>query len=459
MAGTMQLAPKRGPLMKKIILLVVVLALGGGGFWYYQSYVAKAAPPPATNVSYTVAKGNIFQAVASTGRVVANKDVEIKCKASGQVVTLPFDDVGMTVKKDALLVQVDPVDQKRGVRQAEVGLEQAQAKLAQAQQNLTVAEQALATSRQRNQTLLKSTESAAKEARAKARRRRELFEQNLTSPEELQTAETVATQAEAEFQNAKTAEAELKTQEVSLEVKRKDVALAQSAVKTAQIDLDVANQRLADTTVNSPIDGVVAVLNVQAGGMVGSGTTNVGGGTTIMILSDLSRIFINASVDESDIGKVRDGQDVQITLDSFAGKRFSGKVARVAPRGVNLSNVVTFEVKIEVTSKNKDLLKPEMTANVQIVSASKEDVLVVPVNAVTRKQGKYYANVEANGKTQERPVEIGLNDGERFEIVGGLKEGETVSYKKEEQQSQWRGGGGGMRPGGMPGFGGGGGRR
>jgi hypothetical protein len=111
MAGTMQLSPKRTGLMRKMILLVTVLGvLCGGGFWAYHAYFAKAAPPPATNMSYTVASGNIFQAVASTGKVVANKDVEIKCKASGQVIELPFVDVGLTVKKDDLLVQVDPID-------------------------------------------------------------------------------------------------------------------------------------------------------------------------------------------------------------------------------------------------------------------------------------------------------------------------------------------------------------
>jgi multidrug efflux pump subunit AcrA (membrane-fusion protein) len=148
-------------------------------------------------------------------------------------------------------------------------------------------------------------------------------------------------------------------------------------------------------------------------------------------------------------------QPVTITVDAFPGKKFKGKVIRIATKGVNVSNVVTFEVKVEVTSDNKNLLKPEMTANVQIISASKDDVLVVPVTALTRKKGKMTATVKlADGQTEERTVQVGLTDGERYEVLSGLKEGETVVFKKDEPQSKWRAGG--PRLGMFPGGGGGG---
>jgi HlyD family secretion protein len=448
--------------MTKIVVLLVLVAAAVGGFYYYQNHAAKAATTQPVNTSYTVARGNIFQAVASTGRVVSNLDVEIKCKASGQIIDLPYTDVSLKVTKDSLIVQVDPIDQQRAVRQAEVELEQSQAKLDQAKQNLAVAEQTLITSRMRNDTLLKMTESAAKDAKAKLQRRRELFEQKLTSPEELQTAETAATQADSEFQNAKTAQAELKTQELSLEIKRKDVKLAEAVVENDQIALATTKQRLSDTTVTAPMDGVVSALNVQKGQIIASGVTNVAGGTTVMTLSDLSRVFVLASVDESDIGKVAVDQDASITADAFPGHRFKGKVVRVATKGVNVSNVVTFEVKVEVVSENKGLLKPEMTANVQIVSASKQDVLVTPMTGVTRKGGKTLATVQKpDGATEDRPVQVGLTDGEKFEIVSGLAEGDVVTLRKDETPSKWREGGQGQRQGGGATgmFGPGGGRR
>jgi HlyD family secretion protein len=461
MAAIKQLAPRRVHAMTKFFILIVLCGIGVGGYFLYQAHAAKAATSQPTTATAPVARGNIFQAVASTGRVVSNRDVEIKCKASGQIIELPYTDVSQKVTKDSLIVQVDPIDQKRAVRQAEVELDQSQAKLAQAQQSLTIAEQTLATNRDKVASTLKSAQSNAKDAQDKAQRRRQLFEQKLASPEELQTAETAATMAQTELRNAQIAEKDLKTQELSLELKRKDVKLAEAVVENDQIALDTTKQRLSDTTVTAPMEGIVAALNVQKGQIIASGVTNVAGGTTVMTLSDLSQIFVLASVDESDIGKVEVDQPVTISVDAFPSTRFRGKVVRIATKGVNVSNVVTFEVKVEVTSDNKGLLKPEMTANVQIVAASKQDVLVVPANAVTRKQGKMIAAVQKpGGQTEDRTVQVGLTDGEKYEVISGLEEGETVVYRKDELQSRWREGAGGNRPPGMgmfPGGGGGGG--
>lgn len=454
-----EIRPRRIRNMSKLITLLLVVGLGVGAFFYYRSHAATAATTQPSLADVEVVKGNIFQAVASTGRVTSNLDVEIKCKAAGQIIELPHDDVSESVKKGDLLVQIDPIDQQRAVRQAEVQLDQSQAKQAQATQGLTIAQQTLETNREKVASQLKMTQAAAKDAQDKAQRRRSLFEQKLASPEDLQTAETAATQAQAEYRNAQIAEKDLKTQELALELKKEDVKLAQAQVEDDQITLSNAKQRLADTTVVAPIDGVISQLNVQKGQIISSGITNVGGGAPAMTLSDMSRIFVLASVDESDIGKVSMDQPVTITADAFSGKKFQGKVVRIATKGVNVSNVVTFEVKVEVTSQNKSLLKPEMTANVQIISASKENVLVLPVAALTRKKGTMLATVQLpGGQTEERTVQVGLTDGEKYEVLAGLKEGETVEYKKEEPQSKWRAGG---RPPGMGMFpgGGGGGRK
>lgn len=434
--------------MKWLVLLVIVGA-GVGGYYYWKTSNTKTAATTQAVTTATVARGNLFQAVSCTGRVVSNLDVEIKCKASGQIIELPYSDVSQVVTKDSLIVQIDPIDQQRAVRQAEVELEQSQARQAQAEKNLAVAQQNLVTARERNAQQITSSQSLARDAAAKAKRRRELFEQKLTSPEELQAAETLATQAETEYQNALIAQKDLKTQEIAIEVKKKDVDLAKAVVENDQIALATAKQRLADTTVTAPMDGVVASLNVQKGQIIASGVTNVAGGTTIMTLSDLSRIFVLASVDESDIGKVGPGQEVLITADAFAGTRFKGKVVRIATKGVNVSNVVTFEVKVEVTSENKSKLKPEMTANVQIVAAEAKDVLLVPVTGLTRKGGKMTAMLKKNGANEEREVTVGLTDGEKYEVTKGLAEGDVIVLRKDEQQSRWREGGGGPRPPGM----------
>ena len=487
--------------MKRILVLLLLAGLGTGGWLYWKRTraVGKADAPELPTAQ--VESGPIELTVASTGRVVANLEVEIKCKASGEVVKLPYD-VSQSVQKGKLLVELDPIDEERKVKQAEVTLaasqakakqaeeglsnaklnlatskrradvaiKVAQAKAKQAEQNLLLAERDLATSKDRAAAALKAAEVKAQDGKSKADRAQRLLDQGLISREEFDTARTAAAQADSELDGARVRLAELKAEEQALEVKRQDVLLAEANLETARIrldeikaeeqalevkrqemllaaaqvesnriDLTLAQRRLQDTKVVAPMNGVVTTRNVQIGQIISSGISNVGGGTTLLTLSDLSRIFILASVDESDIGKVEADQQAVITADAFAGRRFTGKVDRVAPKGVVNSNVVTFEVKLEVLGRNKALLRPEMTANVEIQVAKKDSTLLVPTEAVVRQGRQRVAVVlKDDGTQEERQVKTGISDGVKLEILEGLAAGERVLVHTAEADSAWR---------------------
>jgi len=268
---------------------------------------------------------------------------------------------------------------------------------------------------------------------------KKLFEKKLASQEDKDTGETTAIQAEVNLENARIQIEQLAIKARELEIKSQDVRLAEAQMEMDKINLSLAEQRLKDTRVFSPIGGVVSERNVQSGQIISSGINNVGGGTRIMVLSDLSRLFILASVDESDIGKVELGQKVIITADAFPGKRFFGKIDRIATKGINVSNVVTFEVKIEVRERNRSLLKPEMTANVEIIVAEKEEVLMVPSEVVLYKKGGHFVRVKKDdGSIEERPVQTGISNGVVIEIIKGLSQGDTITYRKGEARSRWR---------------------
>ncbi|MBM3335111.1 efflux RND transporter periplasmic adaptor subunit, partial [Candidatus Sumerlaeota bacterium] len=144
------------------------------------------------------------------------------------------------------------------------------------------------------------------------------------------------------------------------------------------------------------------------------------------------------------IGKVKVGQSTSITCDAHPGEFFTGKVARIAAKGKTVSNVVTFEVKIEVVSKNKELLKPEMTTNVEIIVAEREDALLVPTEAIVRRLRGQPTVVVLNddGTTESRAIETGMTDGFRTEVASGVEEGETVVVRRGEGEGRWRGRGG-----------------
>lgn len=430
--------------MKKILVIVILgILLGGVGYWKFGG-----AKPIATTPTPTakIERGSVRQAVTSTGKIVSNLDVEIKCKASGEVVKLPFD-ISQAVKKGDLLLELDPRDEQQRVRQAEATVRASQARLINAQESLALAEENLRTDRKRADTTLSAALSRAQDARAKAERTRELLGKKLASREESETSETAAAQAAAEAANAATGIEELKSQARTIEQARQQIRIAESQVDNDQVSLDLARQRLTETRVVSPVDGVVTQRAVQIGQIISSGISNVGGGTTAIVISDLSRIFVLASVDESDIGQVRPGQRVKVTVDAFRNREFAGEVVRIAPRGTNVSNVVSFEVKLEVTARDKEVLRPEMTANVEILIDERPDALLAPSDAIFRRGGKTWVSLQgSDGAKTDREVSAGISDGRRTEILSGLTAGETVLVQGAD--SKWNGQG--QRPGGPP---------
>jgi multidrug efflux pump subunit AcrA (membrane-fusion protein) len=220
--------------VKKIIVLILVAGAAGVGVWYFLIR-PKPAESKEPETTAAVTKGELVVSVSSTGRVVSNLDVEVKCKAGGQVTTMPFD-VSDQVKKNQLVVELDPVDEQRKVSQAEVASSASKAKLAIASENLTIARLTLETDRRRAESALLAAESKAKDSRAKADRMKRLLESKLASQEECDTAETAAVQAGAELEATRISIQELKTQEQQLKVKEQEVKQAQAVLGDGQHD-------------------------------------------------------------------------------------------------------------------------------------------------------------------------------------------------------------------------------
>lgn len=384
-----------------------------------------------------IQRGSIQMNIACTGKIVSNLDVEIKSKASGKVIKLPYD-ISHDVRASTLLVELDPTDEQRNVEKAEATIEAAKARLNHAKQELMITESKVKTALKDIQAELESAKAAWEDAESKAKREEQLFKKNLSSREQLDTRQTEAIRAKTTYERVLVKEEELMAQEMEVEIKRQAVQLEESKVRSAAIDLEIANQCLQDTRILSPIDGVVTSKYVQIGQIISSGINTIHGGTTLLVVSDLSRIFVIASVDESDIGKVELGQKVEISVDSYPETTFLGKIVQIATKGINVSNVVTFDVKIEISGKNKNLLKPEMTANVKIIAQEKEDVVLAPEEAVDfSQQGPEVRIFSADGTITPRAITLGLTNGKMAEITKGVKEGEIVLLNPGQIQSKW----------------------
>jgi multidrug efflux pump subunit AcrA (membrane-fusion protein) len=208
-------------------------------------------------------------------------------------------------------------------------------------------------------------------------------------------------------------------------LKVQDIAQAGDAVKVAKSQLDYQEAQFDKTLIRTPISGTVLQLAVQQGETLAAGLS----APTLIIVADLNRLQIDAFVDETDIGKIRLGQEADCTVDAFPKRVFKGKIFKIASGSTIQQGVVTYDVSIAIDNP-KGRLKPDMTANVTIQTGKLSGVLLVPSEAV--KVGVHGSTVNVvvmkDGKktVEARKVKTGGSDGVNTEIRDGLKEGEVI---------------------------------
>jgi HlyD family secretion protein len=203
----------------------------------------------------------------------------------------------------------------------------------------------------------------------------------------------------------------------SVEQNRQAVELAGEAVDDAQRQLDEA-------TIIAPFDGVVAQVLAEEGDIVPSPSLSP---QPVIRVINPDELELLIDVDEIDIPLVTLGQTATVDVDSLPDKSFQGTVTAVYPVPVEVGGVVLYRVRVDLENAATAGIKVGMSASADIVAQEHDNVLVVPSRAITSDdQGRTVVKVETDGQVEERVVEVGLDDGLRAEITGGLSEGETV---------------------------------
>ena len=217
--------------------------------------------------------------------------------------------------------------------------------------------------------------------------------------------------------------------------------MQQAQVKQAQASLDSAQTELRYTKITSPVDGIVISKSVEVGQTVAASFSTP---ELFSVAEDLTKMEIEASVVEADIAKVKVGQDVNFSVDSFPDRMFKGIVKQVRNQAITTSNVVTYSVIIGIDNSEL-LLKPGMTANVEIITAKKDNALIIP-NAALR----FY--LDENQRYQEKGIWIlkndtperisiqeGITDDNNTEIISDkLKEGDEIIISKKINNEEAR---------------------
>lgn len=330
-----------------------------------------------------IAQGDIVQKITASGIINPISTVDIGTQVSG-IISEIYVDYNSEVKKGDLLALIDPQTFEATVSQRQAALDIAKAELEVTKNNIIYYKKHL----DRIKKLNTSKYSADKELES----------------------------AQRDYDNS-VAEKALKTAQVKQ---------AEASLKQAQIDLEY-------TRITSSVDGVVISREVEVGQTVAASFNTP---TLFNVAEDLTKMQIEASVVEADIAKVKEGQKVEFSVDSFPDEIFEGVVTQVRNNPITTSNVVTYQVIIGID--NKDLkLKPGMTANVDIITAQKQNVLLVPNKALrfytTDEKGevKRYKDKGVWILKDKKPVRInvttGVSDDDQTEISSKeIKAGDEV---------------------------------
>ena len=382
-----------GILLVLIVLVSAIVALASGNTKIDPSKLAK------------VERLDLAKSVVATGKVEPITKVEIKSKASGIVKKLHVD-AGDRVKAGQILAELDREEILARVSQAQAQLQASSANL---KGSLADLERSKVDAEGPDVPLLKRAYERAQG----------MAKEGVVSAAALDDAQ-------------KNYELSLNKQNVAkaqLTVARAKVTQSEAQVEQDRANLKQLQEQLSYTTINSPIDGIVLLRNVEIGDAVSSILVLGSSATLLMTLGDTSEVYVKGKVDESDIGKVYLSQAARIRVESFKDKTFNGKVTKISPMGVEKDNVTTFEVRVSITNPGGEL-KAAMTANAEIILEEHPKVLQIPEGALLYDKDKK-ASVEIpdpKGKEGKRKVavNIGISNGAKTEILSGLKEGDQV---------------------------------
>jgi HlyD family secretion protein len=386
-----------------IILLVAVVVLGAAAYGVMAAL--KSGPQIDPSALVEVERGDIARSVVATGKIEPRAKVEIKSKASG-IVKKIYVDYGDWVKTGQLLIELDKEELQARVREAQANLLAAQA-----------AQQAAEATHKRNEVEAEAPDLPF--LKSAMERSRQLHSDGLI-------AQSVLEDVEKAYQLAVNKQL---TATRNLSVSRAEIERTKAQAAQAQAALDRAEEDLRNSTIVSPMDGLVLSRDVEIGDAVSSILVLGSQATLLMTLGDVGSVYVLGKVDEADIGKVYFDQPARIVVESFKDKKFEGKVTKISPLGVEKDNVTTFEVRVSIDNPGGEL-KANMTANAEIILEEKHDVLLIPEVAVIydRERNTSVAIPDPKAATGRREVTVkaGISNGVKTEVTAGLEQGQKV---------------------------------
>ena len=383
--------------MKKAIIIVIAVGLVAGGILLYRGLTKST-----TKVLETakVTKGSIRGVIVETGIIKPQVGavVKIGARATGTIMKMNVK-IGDRVKNGQLIALIDD-------REIQKAIEQQKASLSSAQNTLTQVEQ--------------TYPERIKEARANYEYARITFERETELSKHEYTTKDAVDRARSQFEaseaNWKKLRSEYGTQ----------TEIAKANIEDISAQLRQQETRLTYTRIYSPIDGIISDVTAQEGETIVAGLQVA----NLVTVLDPARLEMWIYVDETDIGKVTTGQQVEYYVDTFQDKLFHGTIEKIYPQPVVKENIVYYLAIVRVSKEDSSFLKPEMTTHNKIIFSEQQNILIAPNAAIKFEKGKQVVyKITGPDKVQQMEVRTGIRGEDNTEIMSGVSEGDMLATK------------------------------
>lgn len=370
--------------MKKVLKItgiVLLIAIFLGTFYFLYN---KSKKKPVVYNTQTPAIETISKKTVATGSVVPRKEIEIKPQVSG-IIEEVYLEAGQMVNAGDIIAKVQIIPDM-------ISLNNAETRVNRAKLNYD-------------------------DAKIDYDRQNELFDKKVIAYEEYQKAQLAFNTSREELQAA----------EDNLELIKKGVT--KKSAKTT------------NTLIRSTINGMILDVPVEVGNSVIQANT-FNAGTTIAVVADMTDMIFEGKVDETEVGKIREGMDIILTIGAIDDEKFDAVLTYLSPKGVEENGAIQFEIKADVNLKEGQFIRSGYSANASIVLEQRDSVMVIPEGLLKFKGDSAYVEVETDSQVfEKRFVQIGLSDGLNIEVLNGLTfddkiKGEKIDPKKAKSATQ-----------------------
>ncbi|QLG44529.1 efflux RND transporter periplasmic adaptor subunit [Costertonia aggregata] len=356
--------------MKKVLKWVGIVILVLGALWAAAFFVKSNSKSAITYDTQKPFISNIEKKTVATGKVVPEDEIEIKPQISGIIEKIYLEE-GVKVKAGDLIARIKVVPN----------------------------EQALNQSRGR----VRNAELALNNTKIEYERNKALFDKGVISSQDFNTLQLQFNQAEQELKNA-----------------RADYQIIRIG--------SAGGGSTANTDIRATVEGTILEIPVEEGDQVIQ-SNNFNDGTTIASIADLSKMIFEGKVDEGEVGKLKVGMPLKVSLGAIEGAELDAKLKFVAPKGVEETGAVQFKIEGDVEIKDDIFIRAGYSANASLVLEKKDSVLVIPEALLQfdKKTDKPYVELaKGDQKFERKDIEIGISDGVNVEVVSGLTESDEV---------------------------------